>query len=168
MSVCWRWAVLVLCLARRPASLNCLIETISTSRAPMRSWLDAARSLAAQSPVLLLQRHATVTVCHSKTRDLPSVTRQADILIAAIGRPAFIRGDFIKPGAIVIDVGVNKITRPCNGPANFSATKQKRESKRSRRAATLLWAMFIRQKPMPLPANGRQCRVVLGCLPSRC
>ena len=59
---------------------------------------------------LLLQRHATVTVCHSKTRNLPDVTRQADILIAAIGRPGIIRGDFIKPGATVIDVGVNKIT----------------------------------------------------------
>ena len=59
---------------------------------------------------LLLQRHATVTVCHSKTRNLPDVTRQADILIAAIGHPGIIRGDFIKPGATVIDVGVNKIT----------------------------------------------------------
>jgi methylenetetrahydrofolate dehydrogenase (NADP+)/methenyltetrahydrofolate cyclohydrolase len=56
---------------------------------------------------LLLQRHATVTICHSQTRDLPSVTRQADILVAAIGRPGFIRGEFIKPGATVIDVGVN-------------------------------------------------------------
>lgn len=59
---------------------------------------------------LLIQRHATVTVCHSKTRDLPGVTRQADILIAAIGRPAFIGGNYIKPGATVIDVGVNKIS----------------------------------------------------------
>jgi len=59
---------------------------------------------------LLLQRHATVTICHSKTRDLPAVTRQADILVAAIGRPAFIRGEFIKPGATVIDVGVNRLT----------------------------------------------------------
>lgn len=59
---------------------------------------------------LLLQRHATVTICHSKTRDLPSVSRQADILVAAIGRPTFIRGDFIKPGATVIDVGVNRLT----------------------------------------------------------
>jgi methylenetetrahydrofolate dehydrogenase (NADP+) / methenyltetrahydrofolate cyclohydrolase len=59
---------------------------------------------------LLLQRDATVTICHSKTRDLPEVTRKADILITAIGRPAFIRGDFIKPGATVIDVGVNKLT----------------------------------------------------------
>jgi methylenetetrahydrofolate dehydrogenase (NADP+)/methenyltetrahydrofolate cyclohydrolase len=59
---------------------------------------------------LLLQRHATVTICHSKTRDLPSVTRQADILIAAIGKAGFIRGEFIKPGATVVDVGVNRLT----------------------------------------------------------
>lgn len=58
---------------------------------------------------LLLQRNATVTVCHSKTRDLPSVARQADILIAAIGRPIFVTADFIKPGAIVIDVGMNRV-----------------------------------------------------------
>src|SRR5437870_3577349 len=59
---------------------------------------------------LLMQRHATVTICHSRTRDLASVTRQADILVAAIGRAAFIRGDYIKRGATVIDVGVHKIT----------------------------------------------------------
>jgi len=61
---------------------------------------------------LLLQRHATVTICHSKTRDLPAITRQADILVAAIGRPAFVAGEFIKPGATVIDVGVNKVIDP--------------------------------------------------------
>ena len=61
---------------------------------------------------LLMQRHATVTVCHSRTRDLPSVTRRADILVAAIGKPGFIRGNFIRPGATVIDVGVNKIKSP--------------------------------------------------------
>jgi methylenetetrahydrofolate dehydrogenase (NADP+)/methenyltetrahydrofolate cyclohydrolase len=57
---------------------------------------------------LLLQRNATVTICHSKTRDLPSVASQADILVAAIGRPIFVTGDFVKPGAIVIDVGMNR------------------------------------------------------------
>ena len=57
---------------------------------------------------LLLQRNATVTICHSKTRDLPLVARQADILIAAIGRPIFVTRDFVKPGAIVIDVGMNR------------------------------------------------------------
>ncbi len=59
---------------------------------------------------LLLQRHATVTICHSRTRDLPGVARQADILIAAIGKPAMIGRDYIKAGATVIDVGVNKFS----------------------------------------------------------
>ncbi|MBI5086123.1 MAG: bifunctional methylenetetrahydrofolate dehydrogenase/methenyltetrahydrofolate cyclohydrolase FolD, partial [Acidobacteria bacterium] len=62
--------------------------------------------------LLLLHSHATVTVCHSKTRDLPAVCRSADILVAAMGRPAFITGDFIRPGAVVIDVGVNRVTDP--------------------------------------------------------
>lgn len=56
---------------------------------------------------LLLQEHATVTVCHSRTRDLPRVCRRADILVAAVGRPALITRDYIKKGAIVVDVGVN-------------------------------------------------------------
>lgn len=59
---------------------------------------------------LLLHRDATVTVCHSRTRELAEVTREADILIAAIGRPAFIRAEHIKPGATVIDVGINRVT----------------------------------------------------------
>jgi methylenetetrahydrofolate dehydrogenase (NADP+)/methenyltetrahydrofolate cyclohydrolase len=59
---------------------------------------------------LLLQRDATVTICHSRTRDLPSVTSQADLLVVAIGRPGFIGREHIKPGATVIDVGMNKVT----------------------------------------------------------
>jgi methylenetetrahydrofolate dehydrogenase (NADP+)/methenyltetrahydrofolate cyclohydrolase len=58
---------------------------------------------------LLLQRNATITICHSKTRDLAAVARQADILIAAIGRPILVTADFVKPGAIVIDVGMNRV-----------------------------------------------------------
>lgn len=61
---------------------------------------------------LLLGRNATVTVCHSRTRNLPSVTRQADILVAAIGRAEMVRGDWVKPGAVVIDVGINKKDDP--------------------------------------------------------
>ena len=60
--------------------------------------------------MLLLQENATVTICHSRTRDLPSVTRQADILVAAIGRPGFIRGEHIREGATVIDVGINNVS----------------------------------------------------------
>ncbi|MFN2416935.1 MAG: bifunctional 5,10-methylenetetrahydrofolate dehydrogenase/5,10-methenyltetrahydrofolate cyclohydrolase [Pyrinomonadaceae bacterium] len=59
---------------------------------------------------LLLQRDATVTVCHSRTRDLPAVTREADILVVAIGRPGFVRGEHVRPGATVVDVGMNRVT----------------------------------------------------------
>jgi methylenetetrahydrofolate dehydrogenase (NADP+)/methenyltetrahydrofolate cyclohydrolase len=60
--------------------------------------------------ILLLAENATVTICHSKTRDLPAVTREADILVAAIGRAAFVTPDMVKPGATLIDVGINRIT----------------------------------------------------------
>ncbi len=74
------------------------------------------RSLIVGKPVALLalQKRAgangTVTVCHSGTRDLPALTRQADVLIAAIGRPEFVTGDMVKPGAVVIDVGINRVS----------------------------------------------------------
>ena len=58
---------------------------------------------------LLLARHCTVTIAHSRTRDLPSIARRADILVAAVGRPEMVRGDWVKPGAIVIDVGINRM-----------------------------------------------------------
>ncbi len=61
---------------------------------------------------LLLGENCTVTVAHSRTRDLPAVCRRADILIAAVGRPEMIRGDWIKPGAAVIDVGINRVPKP--------------------------------------------------------
>jgi len=68
------------------------------------------RSLIVGKPtaILLLQRNATVTVCHSKTKDLPQVVGEADIVVAAIGKAGFVTGDFIKEGAIVIDVGINR------------------------------------------------------------
>lgn len=62
--------------------------------------------------LLLVSRDATVTICHSRTRDLPSVVRQADVLIAAVGRAEMVRGDWVKLGAVVIDVGINRIEDP--------------------------------------------------------
>lgn len=62
--------------------------------------------------MLLLHRNATLTICHSRTQNLPDVVRQADILIAAVGRAEMVRGDWIKPGAVVIDVGVNAVDDP--------------------------------------------------------
>jgi methylenetetrahydrofolate dehydrogenase (NADP+)/methenyltetrahydrofolate cyclohydrolase len=61
---------------------------------------------------LLLRENCTVTICHSRTKDLPGVVRRADLVVAAIGKPEFVRGDWIKPGAIVIDVGINRIVQP--------------------------------------------------------
>jgi methylenetetrahydrofolate dehydrogenase (NADP+)/methenyltetrahydrofolate cyclohydrolase len=69
--------------------------------------------------LLLLHRSATVTVCHSRTRDLPAVTREADILVAAVGRPETITGDMVKPGATVIDVGVNRTDDGLRGDVHF-------------------------------------------------
>jgi methylenetetrahydrofolate dehydrogenase (NADP+)/methenyltetrahydrofolate cyclohydrolase len=60
--------------------------------------------------MLLLHRNATVTICHSRTRNLPEIARQADILVAAIGRPAMVTGDYVREGAVVIDVGMNNAT----------------------------------------------------------
>lgn len=59
--------------------------------------------------LLLLRENATITICHSRTRDLPAIARGADILVAAIGRPEYVKGNWIKPGAVVIDVGVNRV-----------------------------------------------------------
>jgi methylenetetrahydrofolate dehydrogenase (NADP+)/methenyltetrahydrofolate cyclohydrolase len=61
---------------------------------------------------LLIREDATVTVCHSRSQDLPGIIRQADVLIAAVGRPGMVRGDWLKPGAVVIDVGINRIDDP--------------------------------------------------------
>ena len=58
---------------------------------------------------LLLQESCTVTIAHSRTRDLPALCRHADIVIAAVGRPEMVRGDWLKPGAVVIDVGINRL-----------------------------------------------------------
>ena len=64
---------------------------------------------------LLLAENCTVTMAHSRTRDLPAVCRRADILVAAVGRPEMIRGDWVKPGGIVIDVGINRVPNPAAG-----------------------------------------------------
>ncbi len=64
---------------------------------------------------LLLKANATVTICHSRTKDLPQVARRADILIAAVGRPAMVKGDWIKAGAVIIDVGINRVKIEVDG-----------------------------------------------------
>jgi len=71
---------------------------------------------------LLLAANATVTICHSRTKDLPQVARRADILVAAVGRANMVKGDWIKPGAVVIDVGINRIDVTVDGEAKSKLT----------------------------------------------
>ncbi len=73
---------------------------------------------------LLLSRNATVNICHSRTQDLASVCREADILVAAIGKPNFVTPDMVKPGATVIDVGINRVDSKLVGDVNFDACKE--------------------------------------------
>ncbi len=89
--------------------------------------------------LLLLHRNATVTICHSKTRDLPAVARQADILIAAIGRTAMVTGDFVREGAVVVDVGMNDVKTEEEVNRIFAETdRPKRLEVLKKRGATLV------------------------------
>ncbi len=104
--------------AGRPALAPCtpagVIEILKRSAIPIAGQhaVVVGRSDIVGKPatMLLLNENATVTLCHSKTRDLAAITRQADILVAAIGRPGFLTAEMVKPGATVIDVGINRIT----------------------------------------------------------
>lgn len=87
---------------------------------------------------LLLQADATVTICHSRTRDLASITRQADILIAAVGCVGLIRGEHVKQGATVIDVGMNKITDEAQARDLFGANAESRIEVIKKRGSTLV------------------------------
>jgi methylenetetrahydrofolate dehydrogenase (NADP+)/methenyltetrahydrofolate cyclohydrolase len=93
-----------------PAGILQLLARYSIPIAGSRAVV-VGRSDIVGKPVamLLLQQHATVTICHSRTVDLPAVCREADILVAAMGRPAAITGDYIRPGATVVDVGTNRL-----------------------------------------------------------
>jgi methylenetetrahydrofolate dehydrogenase (NADP+)/methenyltetrahydrofolate cyclohydrolase len=101
----------------RPGPRACtpagIIELLKRYQIPMAGQraVVVGRSDIVGKPMslLLLHENATVTICHSKTRDLPGVCREADILVAAIGRAAFVTRDFIRPGATVIDVGMNRL-----------------------------------------------------------
>jgi methylenetetrahydrofolate dehydrogenase (NADP+)/methenyltetrahydrofolate cyclohydrolase len=74
---------------------------------------------------LLLAANATVTICHSRTRDLAAVCRRADVLVAAVGRPRFVAGDWVKEGAAVIDVGINRTDEGVVGDVDFAAAAER-------------------------------------------
>jgi methylenetetrahydrofolate dehydrogenase (NADP+)/methenyltetrahydrofolate cyclohydrolase len=115
-----------------------ILEILKRSKIPLKGArvVVIGRSDIVGKPVamLLLHEHATVTICHSRTRDLPAVAREADILVVAMGKPAFVTSDFIKPGSTVIDVGMNRLTteeevrRIFHDPTGPLAALQKRGS----------------------------------------
>jgi methylenetetrahydrofolate dehydrogenase (NADP+) / methenyltetrahydrofolate cyclohydrolase len=121
---------------QRPGLVPCtpagVIEILRRSNIPMegRHAVVIGRSDIVGKPVamLLLNNNATVTVCHSRTKDLPQVARQADILVAAIGKAGFVTADFVKPGATVIDVGINKITERAEFEKFFSGNAAREKS----------------------------------------
>src|SRR6267142_4299197 len=85
--------------------------------------------------LLLMHANATVTICHSKTRDLPNIVRCADIIVAAMGKPAFVQPDWIKPGAAVIDVGTNRVTDPKEAEHLFQNSPDRLEKFRAKGSA---------------------------------
>jgi len=131
--------------AGRPALAPCtpagVIEILKRSNLPISGQhaVVVGRSDIVGKPVamLLLHENATVTICHSKTRDLGAITREADILVAAIGRPGFITPEMVKPGATVIDVGINRLTT--RGEVDrFFAGDPKREAAFAKRGSTIV------------------------------
>src|SRR6202041_2689904 len=100
--------------ALAPCTAAGIIEILKRSRLQLagQNAVVVGRSDIVGKPaaILLLAENATVTICHSKTRDLPAVCRGADILVAAIGRPGYVTADMVKPGATVLDVGINRLT----------------------------------------------------------
>ncbi len=108
-----------------PAGAIKLIDSTGTQIEGKRAVV-VGRSLIVGKPVamLLLARQATVTICHSRTRDLGAVTREADILVAAVGVPRLIEAEMVKPGAVVIDVGVNRLEEGLVGDVDFDQVIQ--------------------------------------------
>src|ERR1700749_2843146 len=130
---------------QRPGLVPCtpagIMEILKRSDIPIagQEVVVVGRSDIVGKPVamLLLNDNATVTVCHSKTRDLPGVCRRADILVAAIGRAGMITRDFVKPGATVVDVGMNTVTDEAEFQ-KFFAGNQKREETFRKKGSTLM------------------------------
>jgi methylenetetrahydrofolate dehydrogenase (NADP+) / methenyltetrahydrofolate cyclohydrolase len=121
---------------KRPALVACTplgcIELLERERIPLagRSAVVIGRSDIVGKPmaILLLHRDATVTICHSRTERLASVAASADVLVAAIGRPGFVTRDFVKPGATVIDVGINVLTDEVSVHRLFAPDSPKRRA----------------------------------------
>lgn len=137
-------------MLRRPALLPCtpagIVELLVREGIEMAGARACVvgRSNIVGRPVaeLLLQRDATVTICHSRTKNLADVTREADILVVAVGRAGFIRGEHVKPGATVVDVGMNRVTDADSVCELFGDDAERRLKTLSERGYTLVGDVY--------------------------
>ncbi|HWC76757.1 MAG TPA: bifunctional 5,10-methylenetetrahydrofolate dehydrogenase/5,10-methenyltetrahydrofolate cyclohydrolase, partial [Blastocatellia bacterium] len=140
----------------RPCTPSGIIEMLDQYEIEMKGAraviLGRSRIVGLPMSLLLLHRHATVTICHSRTHDLASVAREADILVCAIGRTGMVDGSYIKPGACVIDVGMNRVTDEAS-LERFFGNDEKRRAAFAKRGFTLVGDV-----------NPREAREVAGFL----
>jgi methylenetetrahydrofolate dehydrogenase (NADP+)/methenyltetrahydrofolate cyclohydrolase len=118
--------------ALAPCTAEGIIEILKRSQIPIsgQNAVVIGRSDIVGKPtaILLLAENATVTVCHSKTRDLASFTRRADILVVAIGKPGLVTSDMVKPGAAILDAGINRITDQVEFERYFAGDSKREEA----------------------------------------
>lgn len=137
-----------------------ILELLKRSGVPIRGRraVVVGRSHIVGKPValLLLREHATVTICHSRTVDLPAVCREADILVAAIGKAALVTGEFIKEGAVVVDVGINRVTDPAEAERLFGGDPERVRQVREKGSTlvgdvlpTAMWERASLYTPVP-------------------
>jgi 5,10-methylene-tetrahydrofolate dehydrogenase/methenyl tetrahydrofolate cyclohydrolase len=115
-----------------PAGVMYMLETLGVKLEGANAVVLGRSNIVGMPVALLLVReNATVTICHSRSKDLPGIIRQADILVAAVGRARMVKGDWVKPGAVVIDVGINQIDDPTHpkgrrmvGDVDFDEVKE--------------------------------------------
>lgn len=134
-----------LLVTRRPGPVPCtaagIMELLKRGRIPIEGAeavvLGRSDIVGKPTAMLLLHSHATVTLCHTRTRQLPAVCRRADILIVAAGKPALVTPEFVKPGAVVVDVGIHRVTDPALFQQFFGGNKE-REQEFARKGSVLI------------------------------
>lgn len=135
-----------------PATPSGIVEMLKRSGIPLAGQraVIVGRSAIVGKPMaaLLLREHCTVTICHSRTADLPAVTREADLLVAAIGRPAFLGPEHVKEGAVVIDVGINRLRERADVERLFPGDEERLRQLATRGSTIVGDVDFVRVAPL--------------------